>query len=133
MTAADAEQVPELWREDFKNDGRVTVHEGKKETHFLTPKHAAKHCLSKECSVDFSESSQKEADYFGFASALLSSAYKFQRKQNNAKMPTIHLKKSIAECEGIVRLAEARNRSKEWANGRGDEDGVPQYFEKQAH
>lgn len=32
-----------------------------------------------------------------------------------------------------MRLAEARNRSKEWSNGRGDEDGVPQYFEKQAH
>ena len=30
----------------------------------------------------------------------------------------------------ILKLVEGKNRSKEWGNSRGDEDGVPSYFEK---
>jgi len=30
----------------------------------------------------------------------------------------------------IISLAEARNRAREWANGRGDIEGSPEYFLK---
>ena len=48
-------------------------------------------------------------------------------------MPTISYFGNAKDIKKVISLAEARNRSKEWANGRGDEDGVPQYFEAEAN
>jgi hypothetical protein len=56
------------------------------------------------------------------------SAYKFSRKEKSITPPTISIKTGAKNIEQILKLVETRNRSKEWANGRGDIEGTPQYF-----
>jgi leucyl aminopeptidase len=40
----------------------------------------------------------------------------------------ISLESSVPHLQQVVSLAEAQNRSREWANGRGDVEAIPAYF-----
>lgn len=68
----------------------------------------------------------------GNVSDFLSSAYKFNRKAKNADAPLIYVDCAVPKVHRVVRLAETRNKTREWANGRGDVEGTPQYFKKLA-
>ena len=61
---------------------------------------------------------------------MLTNAYKFSRKEKPKTHITVFIDASSKDYDLIVNLAVAKNRSKELANGRGDYDGVPEYFEK---
>ena len=56
----------------------------------------------------------------GGLSDLVSSAYKFSRKQKHPEQHEITLEPSVPHVDQILKLVEAKNRAKEWANGRGD-------------
>jgi leucyl aminopeptidase len=43
--------------------------------------------------------------------------------------PTVSLLSSAPQAQRIVDLAHTRNQTREWANGRGDVEGTPQYFQ----
>ena len=66
-------------------------------------------------------------DYHGFASDVLA-CHKFSRKQKKTAGPKVHVHKDTKDWDKIRILAEAKNRSKELSNGRGDEDGTPAFF-----
>lgn len=61
-------------------------------------------------------------------SDFLSSAYKFNRKSNPSTPPVISIEKTVPQAQRVINLAEAKNRAREWANGRGDVEGIPKYF-----
>lgn len=44
----------------------------------------------------------------------------------------MEVKSDSKDLAQVIDLAEAKIRSKEWANGRGDIEGVPKYFIDQA-
>ena len=67
-------------------------------------------------------------NYLGDLSDILCSAYNFNRKSIKDNPPIIYLNANIPQIEQIVILAEARNKAREWANGRGDIEGTPHYF-----
>jgi leucyl aminopeptidase len=46
--------------------------------------------------------------------------------------PKIQIKSDTKDLDQILNLTQSKNKSKEWANGRGDIEGVPQYFINQA-
>jgi hypothetical protein len=69
-------------------------------------------------------------DYLGILSDLISSTYKFSRKSKKSPFPVVSLEKSVPRVHEVISLAEARNRSREWANGRGDIEGSPEFFLK---
>lgn len=59
---------------------------------------------------------------------FLSSAYVFWRKSKPYTPPTISLIQTAPHAQQLVALAEARNQTREWGNGRGDIEGNPQHF-----
>lgn len=67
-------------------------------------------------------------DYWGFASDILSRAYKFSRKNKKEALPTVYVSKDTLNFDQIIKLTEGKIRAMEYANGRGDFDGVPAYF-----
>lgn len=75
-----------------------------------------------------SVASEIEKTYLGDISNLLSSAYVFSRKQVPHKAPTINVVQTTPQAHYLISLAEARNQTREWGNGRGDVQGVPQFF-----
>jgi leucyl aminopeptidase len=98
----------------------------------LTPKKAESFAITEECFIEFSPKVQGLENYLGVASDILCRAHKFIRKEKPHTPPKVSVKSDTKSLDLIVNLAESRNRSKEWANGRGDVEGVPQYFIKQA-
>ena len=132
LTKDESSLVPELWREDLEKSQQVTHHDGKFRHVFLTPKKAEKFAVTEDCFVEFSPKVQELDNYLGVASDLLCKAHKFVRKEKPHTPPSVSVKTGTKSWELILNLVEARNRSKEWANGRGDIEGVPQYFIKQA-
>ena len=44
----------------------------------------------------------------------------------------MEIDKDCPKVQRVVSLTEATNNTKEWTNGRGDIEGVPQYFKKLA-
>lgn len=81
--------------------------------------------------VQFSEGVSALSDYHGYASDVLA-CHKFSRKQKKPAAPKIHVHKDTKDWDKIRILSEAKNKSKELSNGRGDEDGTPAFFEKLA-
>ena len=71
---------------------------------------------------------QKRNDYLGLMSSLLCTAFTFSRKVEQKPSIEVDLKKDMKSAKHIIKLAEAKNQSKEWANGRGDIEGTPAYF-----
>ena len=59
-------------------------------------------------------------------------AHKFVRKEKPHTAPKIAIKTDTKALDQVLNLVESKLRSKEWANGRGDIEGVPQYFVNQA-
>jgi hypothetical protein len=76
--------IAEDFRKDFEESGQATIHQGKSKTTYSTPAKCAKLTLGAHSSVSFSEKASQEKDYFGFASDLLSTAYKFTRKSKSS-------------------------------------------------
>ena len=70
--------------------------------------------------------------YLGDLSDFLSSAHKFDRREKRNHVPTVEIDKESPKVHRAVNLAESKNKSREWANGRGDVEGIPQYFKKLA-
>ena len=68
----------------------------------------------------------------GNVSDFLSSAYKFNRKSTASDVPLIYVDSAVPNVHRVVSLAEALNKAREWANGRGDIEGTPQFFKKLA-
>ena len=54
------------------------------------------------------------------------------RKEKPHTAPKVSVKGDTKSLDLVMNLVESRNRSKEWANGRGDIEGIPQYFIKQS-
>lgn len=125
--------VPELWKEDFEKSQQVTNYEGKVKQVFLTPKKIEKFALTEDCFIEFSPKVQELSNFLGVASDLLCKAHKFVRKEKQHTAPKIQVKSDTKSWEQILNLAESKIRSKEWANGRGDIEGTPQFFIKQAN
>lgn len=130
LTMEESEQVPELHRPKFKSQGKVVVcGEGLIENHYVSSCKASTYTITVDSFVNFSAGVSKLDDYWGIASDLLTSAYKFTRKQNPAKPLIVSVDSATPEHQQIIKLVQAKNRSKEWGNSRGDKDGVPSYFE----
>jgi hypothetical protein len=120
--------VPELWREDFEKSQQVTHYEGKVRQVFLTPKKVDKFAVTEDCFVEFSPKVQGLENYLGVASDILCRPHKFVRKEKVHTAPNVAVKTDTKSLDQILNLVESKLRSKEWANGRGDIEGVPQYF-----
>ena len=105
-------------------------HEGFNETHFIQIEKSSKFPITSDTYVCFSKGSAEVPDYHGYASDMLTNAYKFSRKEKPKAHITVSIDAASQDYDLIVSLVVAKNRSKELANSRGDEDGVPQYFEK---
>lgn len=127
LTPEESALVPELFRDKFVKNGQVTIQNGLTETQYVSTKKLSKHALSGDSFVQFSEGVAALNDYLGHASDILA-CHKFSRKQKKPNAPKIHVHKDTKDWEKIRFLAEAKNRSKELGNGRGDEDGTPAYF-----
>jgi leucyl aminopeptidase len=82
--------------------------------------------------IDHDLGDSEHHHYLGTVSEFLSSAYKFDRREKRGPIPVISIDKSSPKIHRAVNLAEAKNRSREWANGRGDIEGTPQYFKRLA-
>ena len=78
--------------------------------------------------VEASEKVQARNDYLGLMSSLLATAFTFSRKNNQKPSIEVDVKLDVKCGTHIIKLAEAKNRAKEWANGRGDIEGTPAYF-----
>ena len=72
------------------------------------------------------------SNYYGIASDLLCKTHKFVRKEKAHTAPKIQVKSDTKDWAKILNLVESKIRSKEWANGRGDVEGVPRFFIDQA-
>lgn len=124
--------VPEIWREDFEKSEQVTHWEGKTKHTFLTAKKIEKFALTEDAFVEFSPKVQELPNFLGVASDLLCKAHKFSRKEKPSTPTKINIKSTTQSIDQILNLVESKLRSKEWANGRGDIEGTPQYFIGQA-
>lgn len=107
----------------------MTIHEGKKKTIYCTPKKVKKVTITEHSFVEASSEVQKREDYLGLISSILCTAFNFSRKTEQKPSIEVNIKEGSKCAEHIIKLAEAKNRSKEWANGRGDIQGTPAYFE----
>ena len=119
-------------RDDFKKSGSSTWHEGKTKYQYLSPSKLKGLSIKADTSVDFSEGVQALEDFGGVASDVLHSAYRFVRKSNNPEMPKVYYNEQNKGIQSSIKLAETKNQSKEWANGRGDIEGSPAFFVEQA-
>jgi leucyl aminopeptidase len=133
LTMEESAEVPESHRCRFQNDGKAVVcGEGLIENHYVSSCKASKYPITVDSFVKFSAGVSKLCDYWGISSDLLTNPYKFTRKSHSPKPLTISLDSKMVDYESIIKLVQTKNRSKEWANSRGDEDGVPAYFEEVA-
>ena len=130
----DNTPIPEHLRAGFEKKEEVTHSEGDSKTVFLTLKKAKSTTISSNCSVKIAADvgDIQHQHYLGDVSDFLSSAYRFSRKQKSEASFVISIDKLSPKIHRAVDLAQARNRAREWANGRGDVQGVPQYFKKLA-
>ena len=124
--------MPEEWKEDFKKDHQVTIHNGKKRTIYCSPKKVKKVTITDHSFVEASSEVEKREDYLGLVSTLLCTAFTFSRKSDQKPSIKVQLKEGTKDAAHIIKLSESKNRSKEWANGRGDIEGTPAYFEHEA-
>lgn len=95
---------------------------------YLTLARARKTSVSSDVTVRVSAAAASAADYQGSLSDLLGSTYRFDRKSQRTPFHVISLESSVPHLQQVLSLAEAQNRSREWANGRGDVEAVPVYF-----
>lgn len=128
LTRLEFEQVPEDLRDAFESDGSVTHTKGKHWTTYLTPEKASKTTISTSVRVSVSSASADASDYLGNLSDFLSSAYKFSRKSKAHTPPTISILSTTPLVHRLIDLANTRNQTREWGNGRGDVEGTPQFF-----
>lgn len=129
LTKAEHESLPEGLRDAFLSLGSVTHTEGDHWTIYLTAEKAAKTAITADVRVAVSSGSADKSDYLGLMSEFLSSAYKFTRKEKQPLPPTVSILSSSPHAQRIADLAYTRNQTREWANGRGDVEGTPQYFQ----
>jgi leucyl aminopeptidase len=122
--------VPENLRESFQKDEEATHTEGSAKTVFLSLKKAKSTSISSNCSlkIDADLGDTEHHNYLGFVSEFLGSAYKFDRKEKPSTPHVITILEASPKIHRAVNLAIAKNRAREWANGRGDVEGVPKYF-----
>lgn len=130
VVGADTNVVPEALRQEFQDYQEVTHCEGTCKTIFLTLSKASK---SKLCSkafvrIDSDLGDTEHEHYLGYVSDFLSSVHQFDRKEKRSTLPLILIDKASPKIHRAINLAEAKNKSKELANGRGDIEGTPQYF-----
>jgi hypothetical protein len=117
----ESAEVPESHRCRFQNDGKAVVcGEGLIENHYVSSCKASKYPITVDSFVKFSAGVSKLCDYWGISSDLLTNPYKFTRKSQTSKPLTISLDSKTVDYEEIIKLVQAKNRSKEWANSRGD-------------
>lgn len=120
--------MPEELKDSFLANGEATHNHGGNKTIFLTPHKASTASITSDVTVRVTELSSKGKEYLGEISGLLSSAYFFSRKQVNPAPYVISVENTVPEAELLIHLAETRNQTREWGNGRGDIQGVPEYF-----
>jgi leucyl aminopeptidase len=130
LTHQEAEHVPHAVRETFVADGEATHTEGGLKTIYITPEKVSKATISNSLRVKVSSGSTESVDYLGNLSDFLSSAYKFSRKSKKYVPPVISVVNTAPLLTRIIGLAETRNQTREWANGRGDIEGTPKYFKE---
>lgn len=122
--------MPEDLRETFLKEEEVTHNVSP--THrvvYMTLHRARKATINSNATVRVSTAAADGDDYQGVISDLLSTTYYFSRKSKRTPYHTVSLEHSVPKVHKIISLVEARNRAREWANGRGDVEGVPAYFE----
>ena len=134
VVGSNTDSVPEALRSTFEKDGEVTHNEGSSKTVYLTLKKAKTTSISSDVfvKIDADLGDTEHSHYLGDVSDFLSSAYKFTRKSNPKSPNVVSIDKSSPKIHRAINLAESKNRAREWANGRGDEHGVPNFFKKQA-
>ena len=115
-------------RESFLANGEATHTHGGNKTIFLTPHKASTTSITTDATVRATELSAKGKEYLGEISDLLSSAYFFSRKQVNPAPYVVSVENTVPEFGLLIHLAETRSQTREWGNGRGDVQGVPEYF-----
>lgn len=125
--------MPEDLRESFLNNGEGTHTSGNNKTIFLTPQKASSTTITSDVTIRVSEQSANGKEYLGEISDLLSSVYVFSRKQVNPAPYVISVERTVPEFERLIQLAETRSQVKDWGNGRGDVEGVPEYFRAISH
>ena len=131
LLAEESASVPELYRPKFVANGQVSAYEGLVGTHYVSTKKLSKFELTQDSFVEFSAGVSALADYYGHSSDLLA-CHKFSRKQNRPAALNVHVHKDTKDWAKILILTQAKNRSKEISNGRGDLEGTPAYFRKMA-
>lgn len=130
VVGEDTTVVPEALRDTFKKDSEATHTEGESKTIFLTLNKAKETSIKSNCSlrIDADLGDTEYQNYLGHVSEMLASAYKFDRKSKLSPPVVVTILEASPKIHRAVNLATAKNRAREWANGRGDVEGVPQYF-----
>lgn len=116
----EADHVPEVYKKKFMNDGKVTVHKELEETHYVNVEKSSKFPITSNSFVKFSNAVSQLPDYQGYASDILTNAYKFARKEKPKAHITVACDENTKDFNSILKLVEGKNRSKELANCRGD-------------
>ena len=129
-TNSCAASVPKNLLSSFEKNGEVTDDK----VVFLSLTKAKSKVISEDCfvKVDADVGDSEHEHYLGDLSDFLSSAHKFDRREKRNHVPTVEIDKESPKVHRAVNLAESKNKSREWANGRGDIEGTPQYFKKLA-
>lgn len=113
-----ATSVPKNLLSSFEKNGEVTDDK----VVFLTLTKAKSKVISEDCfiKVDADVGDSEHEHYLGDLSDFLSSAHKFDRREKRNHVPTVEIDKESPKVHRAVNLAESKNKSREWANGRGD-------------
>lgn len=72
---------------------------------------AIKITIKENTYVEFSANVGALEDYWGYASDILSRAYKFSRKQKKEVLPTVYVAKDTLNFDQIIKLTEGKNRA----------------------
>jgi leucyl aminopeptidase len=109
-------------------ESEVTHINGSNKTVFLTAEKASTTTITGNATIRVSPISAHGHNYLGNVSDLLSSAYFFSRTQHYHAPSVISVESTVPEIQHLINLSKGRNQTREWGNGRGDIQGVPQYF-----
>jgi hypothetical protein len=95
---------------------------------FLLPEEAEDYTIDCNASVQCSAGVEELFNYQGIASSLLASAYRFSRHSRPQKIYQISFPQNVKLRQEVLNLVHAKIQTREWANGRGDIEGSPEFF-----
>lgn len=95
---------------------------------FLLAEEAEDYLIEGDAAVQCSAGVEALPNYQGVASSLLASAYRFSRHSRPHQPYRISFPPSAKLRQQVLNLVQAKVQAREWANGRGDVEGSPEFF-----